>query len=131
MPLVPARIDAVTLAAKDFRGTVDFYEDVFGFEKISESEIVGRFRLKNVFLDVIKAEVLLGETQLDRFGDLPAPVTLAITVREPADVDAYEARIRAAGVPIIAAAEDKSGPYILYASDPEGHIWEIGWFPAE
>ncbi|MDX6553805.1 MAG: hypothetical protein QOH74_2293, partial [Gaiellales bacterium] len=21
------------------------------------------------------------------------------------------------------------GPRILYASDPEGHIWEIGFFP--
>jgi uncharacterized glyoxalase superfamily protein PhnB len=130
MSLVPARIDAVTLAAKDFRATVDFYETVFGFEKVSESEIVARFRLKNVFLDVIKVDVLLEEVHLDRFGDLPAPVTLAITVRKPADVDDYMTRIQAAGAPIIAPAEDKpSGPRILYASDPEGHIWEIGFFP--
>jgi uncharacterized glyoxalase superfamily protein PhnB len=131
MSLVPARIDAVTLAATDFRKTVEFYERVFEFEKVSESDIVARFRLKNIFLDVIKADVLLGETYLDRFGDLPAPVTLAITVREPEDVDRYMARIQSAGGPIIAPAEDKpSGPRILYVTDPEGHIWEIGWFPA-
>jgi uncharacterized glyoxalase superfamily protein PhnB len=132
MSLVPARIDAVTLASAHFRQTVDFYQDVFGFEKVSESDIVARFRLRNIFLDIIKADVLLQETHLDRFGDLPGPVTLAITVREPADVDEYMHRIQAAGAPIIAPAEDKlSGPRILYAADPEGHIWEIGWFPAE
>ena len=131
MSLVPPRIDAVTLAAKHFRRTVDFYEDVFGFEKVSESDIVARFRLKNIFLDIIKSEVLLGETHLERFGDLPGPMTLAITVRAPEDVDEYMRRIEAASAPIVAAAEDKpSGPRILYAADPEGHIWEIGWFPA-
>ena len=131
MSLLPPRIDAVTLAAKHFRRTVDFYEDVFGFEKVSESDIVARFRLKNIFLDIIKSEVLLGETHLERFGDLPGPMTLAITVRAPEDVDEYMRRIEAASAPIVAAAEDKpSGPRILYAADPEGHIWEIGWFPA-
>jgi uncharacterized protein len=132
MSLVPARIDAVTLAASDFRRTVDFYDQVFGFEKVSESDIVARFRLQNIFLDVIRADVLLGETHLARFGDLPGPVTLAIVVREAADVDEYMRRIQAADAPIIAPAEDKpSGPRILYASDPEGHIWEIGWFPVQ
>lgn len=130
MSLIPARIDAVTLAAVRFREAVDFYERVFGFEKVSESDIVARFRLRNIFLDVIKADVLLEETHLDRFGDVPGPVTLAITVREPADVDEYARRLEEAGAPIIAPAEDKpSGPRILYASDPEGHIWEIGFFP--
>jgi uncharacterized glyoxalase superfamily protein PhnB len=132
MSLVPARIDAVTLATHHFRETVDFYDQVFRFEKVSESDIVARFRLKNIYLDIIKSDVLLEETHLDRFGQLPAPVTLAITVRHPADVDEYMNRIHAAGAPIIAPAEDKpSGPRILYAADPEGHIWEIGWFPAE
>jgi uncharacterized glyoxalase superfamily protein PhnB len=131
VPLIPARIDAVTLASTAFRETVDFYKDVFEFEKVSESDIVARFRLQNIFLDVIKADVLLEETHLDGFGSLPGPVTLAISVREPGDVDEYMRRIQAAGAPIIAPAEDKpSGPRILYAADPEGHIWEIGWFPA-
>jgi uncharacterized glyoxalase superfamily protein PhnB len=130
MSLIPARIDAVTLASANFRETVDFYEHVFGFEKVSESGIVARFRLQNIFLDIIKTDVLLEETHLRRFGGLPGPMTLAITVREPADVDEYMRRIEEAGAPIIASAEDKpSGPRILYASDPEGHIWEIGFFP--
>ncbi len=130
MSLFPARIDAVTLGAANFRQAVDFYQDVFGFEKVSESDIVARFRLENIFLDIIKVDVLLDETHLDRFGDLPGPVTLAIAVPEPADVDMYMHRMQAAGAPIIAPAEDKaSGPRILYAADPEGHIWEIGWFP--
>ncbi len=130
MPLIPNRIDAVTLAVADFRTAVDFYADVFGFEKVSESDIVARFRLGNIFLDVIKADVLLEETHLARFGDLPGPVTLAIAVREPADVDEYMRRIQGAGVRVVAPAEDKpSGPRILYVADPEGHVWEIGWFP--
>jgi catechol 2,3-dioxygenase-like lactoylglutathione lyase family enzyme len=131
MSIIPARIDAITLASSRFRETVDFYDDVFGFEKHSESDIVARFRLQNIFLDIIKADVLLGETHLERFGTLPGPTTLAISVRAPEDVDEFMRRMKAAGVPIVAPAEDKpSGPRILYASDPEGHMWEIGYFPA-
>ena len=132
MPLLPPRIDAVTLAAKQFRRTVDFYEDVFGFEKVSESDIVARFRLKNIFLDIIKSEVLLEETHLERSGDLPGPMTLAITVRGAGGRGRVHAPDRGCVRPDLefAAAEDKpSGPRILYAADPEGHIWEIGWFP--
>jgi uncharacterized protein len=130
MSVIPARIDAVTLASPRFREAVDFYEQVFGFEKVSESDIVARFRLQHTFLDIIKADVLLEEMHLDRFGDLPGPVTLAISVREPADVDEYMRRLQAAGAPVIAPAEDKpSGPRILYASDLDGHVWEIGYFP--
>ena len=129
MSLTPA-YRRLTLAAKHFRRTVDFYEDVFGFEKVSESDIVARFRLKNIFLDIIKSEVLLGETHLERFGDLPGPMTLAITVRAPEDVDEYMRRIEAASAPIVALPKTSPRPRILYAADPEGHIWEIGWFPA-
>jgi uncharacterized protein len=130
MSVIPARIDAVTLASPDLGRSVQFYEQVIGFEKVSTSEIVVRFRLGNIFLDVIDAEALREEMHLDRFGDLPAPVTLAISVPEPGDVDEYMRRLEAAGAPIVAPAEDKpSGPRILYASDPDGHVWEIGYFP--
>lgn len=132
MGVVPGRLSSVTLATRDFPAAVRFYEDVFGFDKQSENEILARFRLDNLFVDLIKAEVLEAETGVERFPAMPGPITLAIAFPDPGDVDACQARAEAAGVRVLAPAEDKpSGPRILFLCDPDGHIWEIGWFPPE
>ncbi len=132
MSVVPARIDSITLAVRDFPAAVAFYETVFAFAKESENEILARFRLGNLHLDLIRAEVLEAETGVPGFPAPPGPITLAVALDRAEDVDACEARATAAGVRILAPAEDKpSGPRILFLCDPDGHVWEVGWFPPE
>lgn len=67
MPLIPARIDAVTLAVRDVDKSARFYADVLGFEQVTDSEAVKGFDLGTIRLDLIDPNVLLEETHLDRF----------------------------------------------------------------
>jgi catechol 2,3-dioxygenase-like lactoylglutathione lyase family enzyme len=128
MPLIPARIDAVTLAVSDLQRSTQFYRDVMGFEQVSSSEAVSGFRLGAMALDLIDRQVLLDETYLDDFPPPPAPVTLVLRVTRD-EVDECMRRLEEAGVRIVAPAEDKPlGPRIGYAADPDGHLWEIGAF---
>lgn len=130
MPLIPARIDAVTLAVRDVDESARFYADVLGFEQVTDSEAVKGFDLGTIRLDLIDQNVLLEETHLDQFPKAPGPVTLVISVHRE-EVDEYMHRLEEAGVQIIAPAEDKRlGPRIGYAADPDGHMWEIGAFDA-
>ena len=128
MSLIPARIDAITLAVTDLQRSTAFYRDVMGFELVTSSEAVVGFRLGDIGLDLIDREVLLAETYLDDFPQAPGPVTLVLRVTRP-EVDEYMRRLGDAGVRIVAPAEDKPlGPRIGYAADPDGHLWEIGAF---
>lgn len=130
MGVVPGRVSSVTLAVRDLAASDRFYTEVFGFERVSGNEILTRFRLENLCVDLIQAEILEAETGVPRMPAMPGPITLAIALAEPGDVDACQARAEAAGVRVLAPAEDKpSGPRILFLCDPDGHIWEIGCFP--
>lgn len=128
MSLIPARIDAVTLAVEDVARSASFYREIMGFDQIADSEAVKGFDLGNIRLDLIDKKVLLEETYLPDFPKPPAPVTLVLSVT-PAEVDEYMKKLEDAGVNVIAPAEDKRlGPRIGYVSDPDGHMWEIGAF---
>lgn len=128
MPVIPAKIDAITLAVQDVERSARFYAEVLGFEQVTDSDAVKGFDLGTIRLDLIAQDVLLEETHLDHFPKAPGPVTLVISVRRH-EVDEYMHRLEEAGVQIIAPAEDKRlGPRIGYAADPDGHLWEIGAF---
>ena len=128
--VVPSRIDSITLAVHDFPAAVHFYEQVFGFIKLSQNAILARFRLENLYLDLIKAEVLEAETRIQNTPRAPGPITLAIAMPTAEAVDACQERAEQAGVRVLVPAEDKpSGPRILFLCDPDGHIWEVGHFP--
>lgn len=98
MSVIPTHVDSITLAVRDFPTAVHFYEHVFGFQKCSENEILARFRLDNLFIDLIKAEVLEAETGVTAFPRMPGPITIAIALPQALDVDACQARAEAAGV---------------------------------
>jgi hypothetical protein len=128
MPLVPARIDAVTLAVADVERSKIFYSDVMGFTLVTDLDYLKSFELGSLQLDIIDRGVLLEETHLADFPQPPGPVTLVIRV-ERDEVDRAMERLVGAGVRVVAPAEDKPlGPRILYVADPDGHMWEIGCF---
>ena len=128
MPLIPARIDSVTLAVADLERSTGFYRDVMGFELESRSEAVCVFDLGAVKLSLIDRAELLEETGLEDFPPAPGPTTLVVSVTRD-EVDEYVGALERAGVRILAPAQDTAlGPRIGYAADPDGHIWEIGCF---
>lgn len=125
MALIPARIDAVTLAVADVERAVTFYRDVMGFSGLRRSSESAKFELQNCEMTLISREVLLEETHLAAFPAGHGPVTFAVSVARD-DVDAYMKRLADAGVHVVAEAEDKRlGPRIGFVADPDGHIWEV------
>lgn len=128
MPLIPPRVDAVTLAVYDLPQATAFYRDVLGFELEAASEALSVFRLGTLTLDLIDRAVLLEATGLDDFPAAPGPVTLVLRV-ERDEVDKLMGRLDRAGVRIVAPAADHPlGPRIGWFADPDGHLWEIGHF---
>lgn len=125
MKVIPARIDAVTLAVSDVKRSADFYRDVMGFSEIRRNSEIAKFELENCEMTLISREVLLEETHLKAFPTGHGPVTFAVSVDRD-DVDLYMGRLAGAGVHVVAEAEDKRlGPRIGFVADPDGHIWEV------
>ena len=128
MSIIPARIDAVTLAVSDGERSKAFYADVMGLELVADLDYLKSFNLGAIQLDVIDKAVLADELHVQELPAPPGPVTLVIRVDRD-EVDRTMERAQAADVRIIAPAEDKPlGPRILYLADPDGHLWEIGHF---
>lgn len=128
MSIIPAQIDAVTLAVSDVERSKTFYEAVMGFELVTDLDYLKSFDLGTVQLDVIDKAVLVEELHVQDLPAPPGPVTLVIRVDRD-EVDRAMERAQAAGVRVVAPAEDKPlGPRILYLADPDGHLWEIGHF---
>ena len=82
MGVVPGRVSSVTLAVRDLAAADRFYTEVFGFERVSGNEILTRFRLENLHLDLIQAEILEAETGVERMPAMPGPITLAIAAND-------------------------------------------------
>lgn len=48
MTLIPARIDAVTLAVADVERSASFYRDVMGFAELRRGSEIAKFELETV-----------------------------------------------------------------------------------
>lgn len=147
-----AAVDAISLSVADADRSAAFFEQVLGFERVSEVEVEGPAweSLQSVFpLRLRVVRLRLGDEALElheylapRGRPMPADTRgndlwfqhVAIVVR---DMDAAYARLREHGV-----AHASSGPQTLpawnpnaggirafYFRDPDGHFLELIWFP--
>jgi catechol 2,3-dioxygenase-like lactoylglutathione lyase family enzyme len=147
-----AAVDAIALTVADADRSAAFFEQVLGFERVSEVEVEGAAweSLQSVFpLRLRVVRLRLGDETLElheylapRGRPMPADTRgndlwfqhVAIVVR---DMDAAYARLREHRV-----AHASSGPQTLpawnpnaggirafYFRDPDGHFLELIWFP--
>jgi catechol 2,3-dioxygenase-like lactoylglutathione lyase family enzyme len=147
-----AAVDAIALTVADADRSAAFFEQVLGFERVSEVEVEGGawesfqsvfpLRLRVVRLRLGDEALELHEYLAPRGRPMPADTRgndlwfqhVAIVVR---DMDAAYARLREHRV-----AHASSGPQTLpawnpsaggirafYFRDPDGHILELIWFP--
>jgi catechol 2,3-dioxygenase-like lactoylglutathione lyase family enzyme len=131
VPVVPSRINLVTLGVADVRRATAFY-DALGWRRSSASveDVVSFFDLDSCVLAVWSAAALAAEAQLATPGS-PGAVGLAINVPAAADVDAVIAAAVEAGGSVLRPAGDalefegRSG----YFADPDGHPWEVAHNP--
>jgi catechol 2,3-dioxygenase-like lactoylglutathione lyase family enzyme len=130
--VVPQRLFAVTLGAKDVAAQRRFYE-TWGWEALeySTDEYVA-FDLAGVVVAFFPADRLAEEAAP---GARPAsdgwpPVTLAVNIIEKEDVDrVWRAAVAAGATGVHAPVDRPWGGRSGYVADPEGNRWEILWFP--
>ncbi len=112
---VPLGIRHVAIRVRDLKKSEDFYVGLLGYR------VEWRPDADNVYLTLgsdnlalHREEKVLRPGALDHFG---------LCLRKPEDVDAWAARLRAAGVTL--AKEPKThrdGSRSFYAEDPEGNL---------
>ena len=124
------RLTLVTLGVADFARALKFYE-ALGWKKSSASQDdVAFFQMNGMGLALYPADLLAKDAHV-----APKPpgfggITLAINVRNKAEVEVYIAEAERAGAKILKPARDAFwGGYTGYFADPDGYPWEVAWNP--
>jgi catechol 2,3-dioxygenase-like lactoylglutathione lyase family enzyme len=126
--MVPARVNVVTLGARDLRRQRDFYA-ALGWEVAIEAEDFYAFRLDGLFLGLFPWDKLAADG-----GAEAAPPTggmrgfsLGINVDRPAQVDEIIAEVEKAGAVVTKPPGDpiEFEGRNAYFADPEENYWEV------
>jgi uncharacterized protein len=132
------RISVLTIAVTDLERSLHFYRDGLG---LSTDGIVGTefehgavafFTLSGgLKLAIWEHASLLHDTGLPATALSPTSFTIGHNVASRAEVDAVLNEAAKADAKITKAAADTFwGGYAGYFQDPDGHVWEVVWNPA-
>lgn len=132
-------ITFITLGVDDLEGSLAFYRDGLGlpttgiigteiedgkiaFFDMNDELVLALFPRKSLSKD---AKVPVGPTSSTEF-------TIGHNVKSKEAVDAVMKQAQDAGARITDPAHDRFwGGYSGYFQDPDGHLWEIAWNPAD
>lgn len=140
-----AKIFFITLAVDDLGRSVAFYRDGLGWPTVGiagrefHDEVTGADGTIAIFtLDGGLMLALYERTNLAKDASLPAgppsstEFSLGIPAASREDVDELLAQVQAAGGTLTAPAHMRPfGVYSGYFTDPDGHLFEIAWNPAQ
>jgi catechol 2,3-dioxygenase-like lactoylglutathione lyase family enzyme len=132
------RISVLTLGVADLERSLAFYRDGLG---LPTEGIVGRefehgavafFSLSGGSkLAIWAQDDIAHDTGLPRKPASPTSFTVGHNVISRDEVDAVMGQARRAGAEIVKAAQETFyGGYAGYFRDPDGHVWEVVWNPA-
>ena len=132
------RISVLTLGVADLEKSLAFYRDGLG---LPTEGIVGReFEHGAVAFFELSGGLKLGlwaqddidhDTGLPRTQISPTSFTIGHNVVRREDVDDVIEQARRAGADIVKPPQDTFyGGYAGYFRDPNGHLWEVVWNPA-
>jgi uncharacterized protein len=132
------RISVLTIAVSDLERSLLFYRDGLG---LPTAGIVGRefehgavafFELSGgLKLAIWAQDDLADDTGLPKTPLSPTSFTIGHNVARRDEVDEAMAEAARAGADIIKPAHDTFfGGYAGYFRDPDGHVWEVVWNPA-
>lgn len=135
--MVP-RISVLTLGVTDLERSLFFYRDGL---KLPSEGIVGRefehgavafFELNGgLKLALWAQDDIVHDTGLPKTPISTTSFSIGHNVVRREDVDEVMAQARRAGAEIVKAAQDTFyGGYAGYFRDPDGHLWEVVWNPA-
>ena len=132
------RISVLTLGVADLEESLAFYRDGLG---LPTEGIVGRefehgavafFDLTGgLKLAIWAQEDIAHDTGLPAAGISPTAFTIGHNVARREEVDQVIEQARGAGAEILKPPQDTFyGGYAGYFRDPNGHLWEVVWNPA-
>jgi catechol 2,3-dioxygenase-like lactoylglutathione lyase family enzyme len=126
--MIPARLNVVTLGARDLPRLRDFY-GTLGWEKAIESDDFCAFRLGGLFLGLFPWDKLAadGGTKAAPQTDGMRGFSLGINVERPEEVDEIIAEVEKAGATITKPPGDpvEFPGRNAYFADPEENYWEV------
>jgi uncharacterized glyoxalase superfamily protein PhnB len=125
------RLTMVSLGVKDLRSATDFYENVLGWVKTSQSnESITFFKLNGILLGLYGWDSLAEDAAVRAEGHGFRGMALAYNTRSKEEVDAIFKGLGTNGVRIVKPPQETFwGGYSGYFSDPDGHLWEVAWNP--
>jgi uncharacterized protein len=136
-PMKP-RISVFTLGVTDLEQSLEFYRDGLG---LATEGIIGRefehgavafFELSGgVKLAIWAQDDLAHDTGLPKTPNSPTSFSIGHNVVRREEVDEVMQQARGAGAEIVKPPQDTFyGGYAGYFRDPNGHLWEVVWNPA-
>lgn len=124
------RVSLVTLGVRDLSRARAFYGRLGWRESQPSSDEVAFFQCGGMVLALWSLGDLLEDARVAQPGRGFANISLALNVRNKAEVDATLAEAEQAGARILKPAGDVFwGGYTGYFADPEGFVWEVAWNP--
>jgi uncharacterized protein len=127
--MLPPRLSAVTLGARDMRVLRRFYQGLGWRELPGGSDEWSAFLLGGVLLALYPIAALAGEAGAEPQAEGWSGVTLAVNVDSVEAVDEAFADAVAAGAQPVAQPQDRFwGGRSGYIADPEGNRWDA-WAP--
>jgi uncharacterized glyoxalase superfamily protein PhnB len=131
--MVPQRVTLLTIGAYNLPALRTFYQSLGWEETEISSDHYAVFKTAGVLLSLFPIAELAKDAGVE-FSNSPEkyrPVTFAINVDKPEQVDSTIDKIREAGAKILREPSDAFwGGRTAYFSDPENNLWEVAWNPS-
>ena len=134
---VKPRITIITIAVDDLERSLRFYRDGLGLP--SEGIVGTEFEYGAVAFFELQAGVMLAlwprnsisrDTGIPQGAPSPTELTIGHNVSSKEEVEAVIEQARAAGATIVREPADTFyGGYAGYFQDPDGHLWDVVWYP--
>ena len=121
----------ITLGAKDFKKSVEFYSKTLGWKASSNSnDGIVFFQVGGVVLALYPREALEEDAMVTVKGFGFPGFTLAYNARSEAEVDEIISELKSKGVKIVKEPQKVFwGGYSSYFADPDDNRWEVAYNP--
>ncbi|GLX71019.1 VOC family protein [Paenibacillus glycanilyticus] len=130
--MIPQRVSLLTIGAYDLPSLRAFYQRLGWEEPATSSDNYASFLTAGVILSLFPIEELAKDAGITFNQDRNSyrPVTFAINVDEPSQVDKIMEQIREIGGTVLREPSDAFwGGRTAYFADPENNLWEVAWNP--
>ena len=125
------RLTFITLGVNDLENSMDFYENIFGWERsgMSNKDIVF-YQLNGIFLSLYSKNELAKDALVESTGNGFKGFTLSYNAMTKNEVDEIIHNLRNKGVKIIKEPQKVFwGGDSSYIADPDDNLWEIAFNP--